>query len=262
MIVCVGGPLTDAMRAFFRALGPTVAVRRGRRGRGRPRALDGKPLPGRARPTCATGDWSPRAPWSGRVVDGAVSELLAREDFEIIGRPGDVAGDAVLPALEAQLRDSPYFTEAALVPGEGGLVAHVGARRRRRRRVGRGARRARADAARARRRRRPSRSSRARRSSGWPAAWPARSSCCRGGYAGRGGADAAAGRAPRGTAGVIGPQDEHPHPVAPQAFQTWKENWCLCAVDPAAALRGRLPRVAAARARRGDLLGQAVRGGA
>jgi hypothetical protein len=32
---------------------------------------------------------------------------------------------------------------------------------------------------------------------------------------------------------VIGPQDEHPHPVAPQAFQTWKENWCLCAVDPA-----------------------------
>lgn len=32
---------------------------------------------------------------------------------------------------------------------------------------------------------------------------------------------------------MIGPQDEHPHPVAPQAFQTWKENWCLCAVDPA-----------------------------
>ena len=66
------------------------------------------------------------APWSGRVVDGAVTELLAREELEIIGRPGDVAGDAVLPALEAQLRDSPYFTEAALVPGEDGLVAHVG----------------------------------------------------------------------------------------------------------------------------------------
>ena len=32
---------------------------------------------------------------------------------------------------------------------------------------------------------------------------------------------------------MIGPRDEHPHPVAPQAFQTWKENWCLCAVDPA-----------------------------
>jgi hypothetical protein len=31
---------------------------------------------------------------------------------------------------------------------------------------------------------------------------------------------------------VISPRDEHPHPVAPQAFQTWKENWCLCAVDP------------------------------
>ena len=31
----------------------------------------------------------------------------------------------MLPALEAQLRDSPYFTEAALVPGDGGLVAHV-----------------------------------------------------------------------------------------------------------------------------------------
>lgn len=30
---------------------------------------------------------------------------------------------------------------------------------------------------------------------------------------------------------MIAPGDEHPHPVAPQAFQTWKENWCLCAVD-------------------------------
>lgn len=32
---------------------------------------------------------------------------------------------------------------------------------------------------------------------------------------------------------MIGARDEHPHPVAPQAFQTWKENWCLCAIDPA-----------------------------
>jgi len=32
---------------------------------------------------------------------------------------------------------------------------------------------------------------------------------------------------------VIGAADEHAHAVAPQAFQTWKENWCLCAVDPA-----------------------------
>jgi hypothetical protein len=59
-----------------------------------------------------------RAAWS--------CELLAREDFTIVGRPNDVAGEAELPALEAQLRDSPYFTEAALVPGEDGLVAHVG----------------------------------------------------------------------------------------------------------------------------------------
>lgn len=27
-------------------------------------------------------------------------------------------------------------------------------------------------------------------------------------------------------------EDEHPHAVPPQAFQTWKENWCLCALDP------------------------------
>ena len=32
---------------------------------------------------------------------------------------------------------------------------------------------------------------------------------------------------------MIGAADEHAHAVAPQAFQTWKENWCLCAVDPA-----------------------------
>ncbi len=28
------------------------------------------------------------------------------------------------------------------------------------------------------------------------------------------------------------PRDEHAHPVDPRAFQTWKENWCLCALDP------------------------------
>ena len=87
--------------------------------------FDGKPLPG-ITADVRDGQLVASAPWSGRVVDGAVSELLAREDFEIVGRPGDLAGDAVLPVLEAQLRDSPYFTEAALVPGDEGLVAHVG----------------------------------------------------------------------------------------------------------------------------------------
>jgi hypothetical protein len=32
---------------------------------------------------------------------------------------------------------------------------------------------------------------------------------------------------------VIGPQDDHPHAVPPQAFMTWKENWVLCGLDPA-----------------------------
>ncbi len=32
---------------------------------------------------------------------------------------------------------------------------------------------------------------------------------------------------------MIGPQDDFAHAAAPQAFQTWKENWCLCAQDPA-----------------------------
>jgi long-chain acyl-CoA synthetase len=124
VIVCVGGPLTDAMRAFFRALGPTVSVLEGGAGEGGLVLYDGEPLPG-VTAAVRDGQLVASAPWSGRVVDGAVTELLARGELEIIGRPGDVAGDAVLPALEAQLRDSPYFTEAALVPGEGGLVAHV-----------------------------------------------------------------------------------------------------------------------------------------
>ena len=124
-IVCVGGPLTDAMRGFFRALGPQVAVVEGGASEGGLVLFDGKPLHG-ITADVRDGRLVASAPWSGRVVDGAVAELLAREDFEVIGRPGDVAGEAVLPALEAQLRDSPYFTEAALVPGEEGLVAHVG----------------------------------------------------------------------------------------------------------------------------------------
>ena len=223
--------------------------------------FDGKPLPG-VTADVRDGRLVASAPWSGRVVDGAATELLAREDFEIIGRPGDVAGEAVLPALEAQLRDSPYFTEAALVPGDGGLVAHVGLD------VDAAGVWAAANGVHA-----PTPRALAaeqaiqelardevERLAGGVAGVGRRAAAAA--HAGRRGADAAAGRAPRGTAGVIGPRDEHPHPVAPQAFQTWKENWCLCAVDPAAALRGRLPRVAAARARRGDLLGQAVRGGA
>ena len=113
------------MRAFYRALGPTVSVVEGGAAEGGLVLFDGKPLPG-ASASVDNGRLVATAPWSGRVVDGAVSELLARDDLTIVGRPGDVAGDAVLPALEAQLRDSPYFTEAALVPGDGGLVAHVG----------------------------------------------------------------------------------------------------------------------------------------
>ena len=30
---------------------------------------------------------------------------------------------------------------------------------------------------------------------------------------------------------MITPQDDFPHPVPPQAFMTWKENWVWPAVD-------------------------------
>ena len=32
---------------------------------------------------------------------------------------------------------------------------------------------------------------------------------------------------------MITPQDDFPHPVPPQAFMTWKENWVWPAVDTA-----------------------------
>jgi long-chain acyl-CoA synthetase len=145
VIVCVGGPLTDPMRAFFRALGPTVTVLEGGAAEAGMVLYDGTPLPG-VDASVDDGRLVAKAPWSGRVTDGEVGPLLARngssgdapaaarrdaaaaprDALVIVGRPGDVVGDNVLPALEAQLRDSPYFTEAALVPGDGGLVAHVG----------------------------------------------------------------------------------------------------------------------------------------
>ena len=31
---------------------------------------------------------------------------------------------------------------------------------------------------------------------------------------------------------MISPRDDLPHPVPPQAFMTWKENWVFPAVDP------------------------------
>ena len=30
----------------------------------------------------------------------------------------------------------------------------------------------------------------------------------------------------------FGPDDDYPHPVPPQAFQIWRENWVFPAVDP------------------------------
>lgn len=33
---------------------------------------------------------------------------------------------------------------------------------------------------------------------------------------------------------MITPGDDHPHPVPPQAFMTWKENWVFPAIDPVA----------------------------
>lgn len=31
---------------------------------------------------------------------------------------------------------------------------------------------------------------------------------------------------------MVGPEDDYPHPVPPQAHMTWKENWVFCGVDP------------------------------
>ena len=30
---------------------------------------------------------------------------------------------------------------------------------------------------------------------------------------------------------MVTPEDDYPHPVPPQAFMTWKENWVFPAVD-------------------------------
>jgi long-chain acyl-CoA synthetase len=121
-VTCVGGPLTDAMVAFVEGLGSKVEVIEGLA------LLGGRPLPG-VDARVEDGRLVTSAPWSGRVIDGALEPLLARLDGErivVIGTPVDVVGEAVLPELEARLRDSPYITEAALVPGAEGLVAHVG----------------------------------------------------------------------------------------------------------------------------------------
>jgi long-subunit acyl-CoA synthetase (AMP-forming) len=127
-ITCVGGPLTESMVGFFGALGTAVAVVQGGFEDAGLVLLDGRPLPG-VTARVEDGRLVADAPWSGRSVDDAAQPLLARPEGEritVIGTPADVAGDAALPALEARLRDSPYFTEAALVPGESGLVAYVG----------------------------------------------------------------------------------------------------------------------------------------
>ena len=52
---------------------------------------------------------------------------------------------------------------------------------------------------------------------------------------------------------MVTPEDDFPHPVPPQAFMTWKENWVFPAVDTETARRVALPLLAAARRRRGDL---------
>jgi len=125
-VTCVGGPLTDAMRRFFGSLGATVAVVEGAVADGGLALVDGRPLPG-VEARVADGRLAVDAPWTGRVLDGAADRLAREHDgaLEIVGGPGDVVGETVLPVLEAQLRDSPYFTEVALTVREAGLVAHV-----------------------------------------------------------------------------------------------------------------------------------------
>ena len=114
-ITCVGGPLTDAMRTFFGWLGATVAVIEGAFADGGLALVDGRPLPG-VEARVADGRLVVDAPWTGRVLDGAAERLAREHDgaLEIVGGPDDIVGETVLPVLEAQLRDSPYFTEAAL----------------------------------------------------------------------------------------------------------------------------------------------------
>jgi long-chain acyl-CoA synthetase len=126
-ITCIGGPLTDVMRGHYATWGARVAVLEGGAAEGQIALIDGRPLPG-VSAGVTDGRLVASAPWSGRVVDGG-GEVLARERdgaIEVLGSAGDVVGESVLPELEARLRDSPYFTEAALVAGRGGLVAHVG----------------------------------------------------------------------------------------------------------------------------------------
>lgn len=134
-ITSVGGPLTESMVGFFGALGPEVLVAEGPVRVCGLALLDGRPLPGVEARVDEGGRLAVAAPWEGTpLTPGAPEpELLAREDDDgrivVAGGRDDLVGDDALPALEAQLRDSPYLTEAALDEAPGGpgtLVAVVG----------------------------------------------------------------------------------------------------------------------------------------
>ena len=43
---------------------------------------------------------------------------------------------------------------------------------------------------------------------------------------------------------MIAPEDDFPHPVPPQAFMTWKENWVFPAVDTEQSRRFAVPFLA------------------
>ena len=81
VIVCVGGPADrrDA-RLLPRARARRCRCSRAARARAGLVLYDGKPLPG-VTADVRDGRLVACAPWSGRVIDGAVTELLAREEF-------------------------------------------------------------------------------------------------------------------------------------------------------------------------------------